>query len=345
MAGRPKGYMLDWTPTPEVAEVIGNAKAVLSEYGGYGPMTVRQIFYRLVGQYGYPKDERAYKRLAEYLVKARRSRRVPFRSIRDDGTVAHAAGGTTSRADVWKYLKGIISRPDSYLRLDRNTDQPHHIELWCEAAGMAPMLSQMVRHRDVTVYSTGGFSSVTVTYEVAQRIARRDKPTYFLHIGDFDPSGESIFTSMSQDIGSFVASEFGATWNPHTGLVYGRDGSVDERFFIPERVALTEDQVAEYDLPTAPPKGSDSRSANWIGETTQAEALPPDLLEQIVRGKLDELTDADILADVEAREAADERRLLEAVTDLSVADIIEREGLTDPSLLEVVDAIAERDMA
>ena len=206
---------------------------------------------------------------------------------------------------------------------------------------MAPMLSQMASYRDVSVYSTGGFSSVTVTWEVAQRIAVRDKPTYLLHVGDYDPSGESIFTSMSQDIGSFVSSEIGGYYFPDTGKVEDSD---ETEFFIPKRVALTEDQVEEFGLPTAPPKASDTRSNNWVGETTQAEAMPPDLLEQVVREALDKLTDEDALASLKEREQEEKERLRAAVEDQSVADVIERRGLKDPSLLELVEAVAASDL-
>lgn len=337
---RPKGFMT-WNPTEEVAYWIDNVKAILEEYAGYGPMTVRQVFYRLVGQHGYPKDERAYKRLAEYLVKARRAQMIPFGRIRDDGTISHERGGDNGREEVWEYIRDIVSRPADYLRLDRNTDQPYHIELWCEAAGMAPMLAQMTRYRDVSVYSTGGFSSVTVTYEVAKRISARNKPTYFLHVGDYDPSGESIFLSMSQDIGNFISSMIGGYIYESTGRVEDEN---EENFFIPKRVALTEDQVQEYDLPTAPAKVSDTRSNNWEGETTQAEALPPTLLEEIIKEALDELTDADALEALLEREQEDKERLRAAVEDQSVNEVIDNQELDDPSLLELVMAIAKNDL-
>ena len=47
-----------------------------------------------------------------------------------------------------------------------------------------------------------------------------------------------------------------------------------------ERVAVTEEQVRTFHLPTAPAKASDHRS--FTGTTTQAEALAPDVLAAIV---------------------------------------------------------------
>ena len=55
------------------------------EYEDYLPLTVRQIFYRLVGAYGFEKTERAYERLGNHLVRARRAQIIRFDAIRDDG--------------------------------------------------------------------------------------------------------------------------------------------------------------------------------------------------------------------------------------------------------------------
>lgn len=297
-SSRPKGYM-DWKPQPHVAEVVAQAKEVLAEYARFGPMTVRQIFYRLVGNYGYPKDEKAYNRLAEYLVKARRAQMISFDRIRDDGGTT--AGGSYGFESIDSFLEDLADYAGAYRR-DPTEGQPAVIELWCEAEGMVPMLSQMTRHYGVAVTGTGGFSSVTVTHGFARRVLGRDKPTVLLHVGDFDPSGESIFESMCQDIGAFVVGAEGGTWRSHTGEVLEL-GDGRKNWFVPRRVALTAEQVNEYDLPTAPPKRSDSRSANWIGETTQAEAMPPDLLEEVVVAAVEEHIDQDQRTEILEREA------------------------------------------
>lgn len=317
-SARPKGYM-EWKPTPEVAYWVARSREVLEEYAGYGPMTVRQIFYRLVGNYEYDKTEPAYKRLAEYLVKARRARFIGFDKIRDDGGTTQSGDGGFDTVD--EFLDTLARFGDQY-RVDPSLDQPYHIEIWCEAEGMVPMLGQMTSDFGVDVTGTGGFSSLTVTHGFAARVARRENPTVLLHVGDYDPSGESIFKSMCQDIGSFTASKIGGYLNEGTGAVETVD---EDPWFIPRRVALTEAQVDEYDLPTAPPKASDSRSINWVGETTQAEAMPPDLLNDIIRGAVTEWYDQGI------RDANDEREGEERETiGTRVEDAIEviREDLS-----------------
>jgi hypothetical protein len=293
---------MDWEPRPDAAITLDNIRTILDEYRAYGPMTVRQIFYRLVGNYNYDKTELAYNRLAELLVKARRAQLVPFHRIRDSGTESAGGGGWDNRAQFWRSVR----RTADNFELDHQLEQPQEIELWCEAAGMVPMLAGMVAEWSIPVYSTGGFGSLTVVKEVADRIADRDVPTVLLHVGDYDPSGESIFTSMTQDIGKFIAEMAGADYYPATGRVPGR--------FEPVRVALTEAQVEQYDLPTAPPKRSDSRSANWIGETTQAEALPPSLLEEIVQDAVRGHIDQDILDGILNRETEDKAAIDQVLT-------------------------------
>lgn len=314
-SSRPKGYIRitdkrtsdpnEWKPKPEALELIDQVKRVIaaSTYA----VSVRFIFYRMVGNYGYPKTEKAYKNLAEVIVKARRAQLIPFYAISDTGTdVAGGVAGWSSRA---AFLKGYRDIGDRF-SLSEMTNQPYYIELWSEDAGSVPMLAGMVQDYPVTVYSTGGFSSVTVTHEVAERVIRRDKPTIFLHVGDYDPSGESIFYSMSQDIGAFVIGKLGGTWIPRTGETMISSGD-DGPDFRPIRVALTVDQALDWDLETAPPKASDSRSANWeandpVGGTVQVQAMDEAQMEEVVTDAVREHLDLEELE--RTRERSDELR-------------------------------------
>jgi hypothetical protein len=290
MGDRPRGFA-EWNPAPESLALVGQVKEVLGTYSAQLPLTARQIFYVLVGTYSYPKTERDYKNLCEKLVRARRAGMINFADIRDDGTVSLGGSGWSSQESFWRSYE----RSGRNFRLDRTIGQPYDIEVWCEAAGMSEMLERAVREWDVSVYSTGGFSSVTVTHEIAQRVEYRDRPTIFMHIGDYDPSGESIFESMSEDIAAFVG---------------------DPEQFRPLRVALTEEQVEDYGLETAPPKSSDSRSANWAGETCQAEAMPPDQLVELLRDRVLDFIDQDALEETIELEATERAEIGEKLDEL-----------------------------
>ena len=305
---RPKGYA-DWSPAPETQAVVRAVNEVLAEYRDHLPLTVRQIFYRLVGQYGYEKTERAYSRLAEYLVRARRAQLIPFSAIRDDGTVGV---GYTGFDHPGEWLAAVKAEAEGYTR-DRSRGQPVAVELWCEAAGMVPQLKRAAGGYPVGVFSTGGFSSVTVTYEIAQRALAQAVPTVFLHVGDYDPSGVGIYEAMGTDALTFLRQRLYERTSDEQVLYLDREAPDDGPDLRLRRVALTEAQVHEYDLPTAPPKHSDSRSARWVGETCQAEALPPDLLADIVRSAVEAELDMGAYEEALELEAEERAQLIEAL--------------------------------
>lgn len=260
---RPRGYIVDYRPSKSTRVLLDQVQAVLEEYRDYRPLTCRQIFYRLVGAHGFDKTEGAYKKLCHHMANARRGRVIAFSSIRDDGVSGWGGGGYE---DKDAFLRSMRESARYYSR-DKMRSQELHVEVWCEAAGMLDQLARVTSEFDVSCYSSGGFDSVTAKKDVAERIVRRDKPAVVLHLGDFDPSGESIFDSFARDVAAFVEAD-----RPH--------GFVTVQF---KRVALTREQVRAYDLPTAPPKATDTRAKGWDGGTCQLEALPPDVIAGILR--------------------------------------------------------------
>lgn len=272
---RNRGYITAYKPNAATRELLSQANAVLDEYRDYWPLTCRQIFYRMVGAHGYDKTEKAYSRLCHHLANARRGRYIPFDAIRDDGVSTMPMDHFGDQDD---FLRHVRELGENYTR-DKLAGQEIHLEVWCEASGMLPQLAAVGTPFSVQVYSSGGFDSLTAKKRLANRICGIGKPAVILHLGDFDPSGVSIFDSVAEDVASFVYSD-----RPH-GLI-----TVDF-----ERIALTREQVGGYDLPTAPAKASDSRSKNWNGGTCQLEALPPDVIASILKDAITRHFDADIL--------------------------------------------------
>jgi hypothetical protein len=72
-------------------------------------------------------------------------------------------------------------------------------------------------------------------------------------------------------------------------------------------VAVTPDQIGELGLETAPPKGTDNRA--FTGETCQAEAIPPDVLADILTEAVESRIDDDIRAAVIKRQTKIRQRL------------------------------------
>jgi hypothetical protein len=169
-------------------------------------------------------------------------------------------------------------------RLNRQQGQPHHRLVMVEAAGMKPMIEAITRDYSIPVIPSGRFDSLTVKHDLAEALGDYDA-VEILHIGDHDPSGVHVFSSAAEDI---------------SALASGLGHDTDIRF---TRLAVTREQVAELGLPTAPPKEKDKRSFDG-NETTQAEAIPPDVLAQIITDAINERLDHEAYASVLAREAS-----------------------------------------
>lgn len=306
-----------WAPSAASEEILSMVDRVLDEYADHLPLTGRQIFYRLVGAFGYEKSDRAANRLYGVLGRARRSGRLSFDVIRDGGSSRQLPRTFDGAADFWQRSRGMW---EQYSR-DRQAGQPTYVELFCEAPGMMQQLVRVAFPFSVPVYGTRGFTGLGVVAEIARRALLRDVATVLLQIGDYDPSGESIFEAMSQDALTFVSQIRAALRRrrpsdaralaTHLGLsddeadeLVGRDEH-DWPELRPTRIALTAEQVESYELPTAPPSAKDSRSKSWRGETCQAEAMPPDLLAEVVHNAIEGRFDIVTYREEVGRERAD----------------------------------------
>src|SRR5688572_4606243 len=192
--GRPRGFLPDWRPQARTAAVIEHVREVLAEYHTHLPLTIRQIFYRLVAMHGFEKTERGYKQLCEILNRARRAQLVPFEHIRDDGFHRSERLGWP---DIEAAKRAIVNTADRF-RLDRQTGQPRRLALWCEASGMMPQLARVAEAYSVPVFSSGGFDSLTIKFNIAEEFSSW-KRVKVLHIGDHDPSGIHVFHSLAED--------------------------------------------------------------------------------------------------------------------------------------------------
>lgn len=287
---RPRGFV-EWSPHKSTKELLVSIDEILYQYRNVLPLTIRQIFYRLVVQHEYPKTELGYDRLCDVLNRARRARLLDMDVIRDDGFYLTSIHTFTSANDAIE----VYLRHAGNLNIDRQAGQHSRLIVWCEAQGMKPMLEGVTVEYGVPVASSGGFDSTTTKHNMANVFAAQMR-TEVLHVGDYDPSGVHMFSSLQEDVQAFI---------DHMG------GDVTFT-----RLAVTPDQRDQYNLPTAPPKKTDRRSFNDTS-TVQCEALPPDELLAIVESAINLRIDTDIRDAVLMEEQAmrkDLLRRLEGIT-------------------------------
>jgi hypothetical protein len=254
--------------------MLGQVQQILEEYEAHLPLTVRQIYYRMVGAYRHPKGAKFNAALGDLLTNARRAGSIPFESIRDDGIM----GGGYWPADLRMFLRGV-DLDHKYYELDRQHDQEVRLEIWCEAAGMLPQLAKVADEFSIPVYSCGGFNSLTAIRQIVAAASESDA-TAVLHLGDYDPSGVSIFNRVVEDVRAFLAVD--APHNHFEGV----------------RVAITEEQIAEHELEMDPITTRDSRSLAWIAEgrteKCELEALSPDVIADTLREQIENHIDLEV---------------------------------------------------
>jgi hypothetical protein len=284
-----------WQPHAKSRTLLDAVNAILAEYAAYLPLTNRQLFYRLVAAHGYEKSERAYKRLCELLNRARRGGMVDFAAIRDDGITRRAPHCWDDPSEL---IATFISEAEGF-RLDRQFGQPCRLMFAIEATGMVPLVEGIAGAYGITVLSCGGFDSTTAKHDLAQILARLPAAEV-LHIGDHDPSGVHVFSSIAEDVVAFT----------------GRLGANAAPVFT--RLAVTPEQIATLGLPTAPPKESDRRA--FEGETTQVEAIPPDALVEIITDaitdRIDQAAYDAVLAEENSAKAQFRRSLIPALRQI-----------------------------
>jgi hypothetical protein len=276
------------------------AKDVIEEYREEWPLTQRQVFYRMVAVHNYPKTEKAADELGRELAKARRGGFIRMDAIRDD-TLREVL---PSYFDSAQAFLDSMNKTAETLNFDRQTGQPFHLEVWCEAAGAIPTLLRAVEPYSIQVSSNGGYDSVTAKNALAVRVflrGLRGIRTRLLHFGDFDPSGEDMASVMAVDVGLMVGQRrawFEALRRKHPsaaaddlaaqavsnvqGIATARqmikngangwEPPLETDWFEVHRVALTEDQVLVRMPPTAIPKHGDTRSFKFCERHPEAIA-------------------------------------------------------------------------
>src|SRR5262249_30770464 len=194
-------------------------------------------------------------KLYELLVTARRARRLDWNAIRDDGVMQIPPA--TRFAGARSFFDYLALRWVDNFELDPTIGQRNAIEVWTEAAGMIRQLDRVCDPYGVPIYSGSGFDSLTAKLETVERIVEREyysklgRKTVILRIGDYDPSGRSIIDSFAEDVTAFL-SEYDLD-----GDGYPHDLS---DLLTVEHIAVTEAQIDEHNLPTAPQKPRDKRA-------------------------------------------------------------------------------------
>ncbi|MCD4726056.1 MAG: ParB/RepB/Spo0J family partition protein [Pirellulales bacterium] len=266
----------------------------------FWPVSVRQIHYGHLNDPAlihaskpgstYRNDRRSYQALVELVARARVAGIVPMRIIQD----------ATRPVTVWKvhndvqdFIRGEVDGFCKGYWRDLTQSQPSHIEIVGEKNTIGPIIRPIAAQYCIPVTIGRGFCSLRPRYDIAERFRKSGKDRLVLLIlSDFDPDGEEIAHSFARSL----RDDFG----------------IEE--IEPVKVALTADQVDEYELPPAMQAKQTStnykRFADKHGDDAwELEALPPETLQSVLQEAIDSVLDVEAFNHEVDQEKADAAKL------------------------------------
>ncbi|MGA8417964.1 MAG: hypothetical protein WB808_15275 [Candidatus Dormiibacterota bacterium] len=245
---------------------------------GVKPCTVRQAFYQATVHGVVPKTEAGYDKVGRLLVEMRLDGSLPWDWIADHTRWMRkpTTFGSLEYAAQW-WAAGY--RRDLVRAVGR-------VEVWLEKDALAGVIFPVTAEWDVPLMVTRGYSSLSFLHTAAegwQAGGDCHEPVTVYYLGDHDPSGCDIDRNIEKRLRSFA---------PDTNLTF-------------ERIAVTVDQITDWDLPERPTKRSDIRSRGWVGGSVELDAVPPDNLRDLVRGAIQAHVDLEQLDRIRRAETAE----------------------------------------
>lgn len=227
-------------------EMLDKINNILEEYVNDGyVLTLRQLYYQLVSRDIIPNNDREYAKLSNILKNGRMAGVVDWSSIEDRVRVPRLPYWVT---DVNEAIRDTILQ----YRINRMQGQKHRVEIWVEKDALSNVLYRVSEKYHIRLMVNRGYSSVSAMYDAYRRLIDNDIILYF---GDHDPSG----IDMIRDIEDRLL-EFGINVNV-------------------KPVALTMNQILEFNPPPNPAKIADPRAKWYIkkyGKTCwELDAIPP----------------------------------------------------------------------
>lgn len=286
---------------PASETLIFDCDRIVNDYLGQGlRLTLRQLYYQLVVRNTITNTERSYQNLSRLVSDARLAGRLDWAAIEDRIRMPRTP---TDWSDPASIMRSVVAS----FKLPRWDTQPYYIELWVEKDALAGVLQPIATDRHVTLMVNRGYSSQSAMYDAYERFGDADrdgKECVLLYLGDHDPSGED----MVRDI----------------------DERLNELFRVPvdvRKLAITPAQVVQYAPPPNPAKMSDSRAAAFVARygpnSYEVDALPPNVLTEIINDAIDEYEDVELMAVVLAQEERDKTLLTAAGESIMASRVLD----------------------
>lgn len=148
--------------------------------------------------------------------------------------------------------------------LDHQDDQENYLEVWVEKDALSGVLSRVTKPYHVPIVVNKGYGSLSAMHDAHLRFEDHCCLVTVLYLGDYDPSGLDMIRDIKDRIREF-------------------DGGYEFEI-IP--LALTMEQIKQYNPPPNPAKRQDPRARGFIkkhgSQSWEVDALRPEVLNQLL---------------------------------------------------------------
>lgn len=281
--------------------------AAVAELKRERPMTLRQLFYRLVSAGELSNTQVEYKRLGKVMTRLREAGDVPFSWMVD-----HVR--STLKPSSWSGLADFGDTVRRSYRKDLWASMPHHVEVFVEKDAIAGTIQPVTKEYDIALHVCRGYASLSFVGEIAELWKESPKPVFAYYVGDFDPSGFDI----ERDLREKLARYSGLTVH-RRARVSAADLRLAERtrcaFMV--RLAVLHSDFHTHNLISLPAKQSDNRMKGFVEEhgdsCAEVDALPPTELRRRVRQAIERHIDQERWERLKQVEGLEQQTLLNLV--------------------------------
>lgn len=281
---------------------------IIEEYqeDGY-VLTLRQLYYQLVTRDVIPNKQSEYSKLSTLLKEGRMAGIVDWGAIEDRLR-------KPSKPSSFDSPEAILDAAIEQYALPRQEGQNTYVEVWVEKDALSGVLKRVTEKYHVPILVNRGYSSASAMFDSYQRfkIAYGNNQTIkILYLGDYDPSGIDMIRDIRDRIIEFAMGEF--DWDD-------KADSMEYFGFTVTPIALTREQINQYNPPPNPAKITDPRAKDFIkkhGKTSwEVDALRPEVLNQLLEDAIKENIDEDVFDDIVGREESDKDKLRKLINYL-----------------------------
>jgi hypothetical protein len=234
--------------------------------------------------------------------------------LRRAGVIPHAdvTDGTRwiIKPTTWDDAETMLAEVARSYRRRLWRDQAAEVRVFTEKDAISGIVLPVTQEWDVPLGVLRGYHSESFAWSVAQTIIESSKREIYLYqLGDHDPSGVDVWRAFRERVVAFLCerparrlygNQRDAGPRLPANVVTQKDLDQDGRHAIEysilggdlhsgnirtvtfERLAVTPQQIIDWHLPSRPTKRDDTRSAKFIGDSVDVDAISAQRLRRLV---------------------------------------------------------------